>query len=357
MPGIQQFAAAGGLVLGICNGFQVLLEAGLLPGAMLRNASLQFRSEWVWCRVERTDTPFTSACTVGQVLRLPIAHGEGNYVSLDVAPNGVVLRYCDADGNVTAAANPNGVAGQHRRARQRPRQRLRADAAPRAGRRPAAGRRRRAVAVRVARARRRECVRQRWHDPGDDRPHRRARLRAFGLLPAEYAHIVRRLGREPNHVELGMLGAMWSEHCGYKHSRKLLKLLPTSGPRVLQGPGENAGAVDIGDGLAVVLKMESHNHPSAVEPFQGAATGVGGILRDIFTMGARPIALLDSLRFGDPADARTGYLLGGVIGGIAHYGNCIGVPTVGGEISFRCRAIRAIRSSTRCVWAWRRSAG
>src|SRR5712691_7390084 len=160
------------------------------------------------------------------------------------------------------------------------------------------------------------------------------RLRAFGLLPAEYAHIVAHLGREPNRVELGMLGAMWSEHCGYKHSRKLLKLLPTTGPRVLQGPGENAGAVDIGDGLAVVLKMESHNHPSAVEPFQGAATGVGGILRDIFTMGARPIALLDSLRFGDPTEPRTEYLVGGVIGGIAHYGNCFGCPTVGGEISF-----------------------
>src|SRR5437868_4854974 len=159
-------------------------------------------------------------------------------------------------------------------------------------------------------------------------------LRAFGILPAEYELILEGLGREPNLVELGMLGAMWSEHCGYKHSRKLLKLLPTTGRRVLQGPGENAGAVDIGDGLAVVLKMESHNHPSAVEPFQGAATEVGGILRDIFTMGARPVALLDSLRFGDPTDSRTRYLLGGVIGGIAHYGNCIGVPTVGGEISF-----------------------
>jgi phosphoribosylformylglycinamidine synthase II len=160
------------------------------------------------------------------------------------------------------------------------------------------------------------------------------RLRAFGLLPAEYAHILDRLGREPNHVELGILGAMWSEHCGYKHSRRLLKKLPTNGPRVVQGPGENAGAVDIGDGLAVVLKMESHNHPSAVEPFQGAATGVGGILRDIFTMGARPVAILDSLRFGDPTDPRTRYLLDGVVGGIAHYGNCFGTPTVGGEISF-----------------------
>src|SRR5438309_2482396 len=159
-------------------------------------------------------------------------------------------------------------------------------------------------------------------------------LRSFGLLPAEYEQIVARLDREPNRVELGMLGAMWSEHCSYKHSRKLLKLLPTSGPRVVQGPGENAGAVEIGDGLAVVLKMESHNHPSAVEPFQGAATGVGGILRDIFTMGARPVALLDSLRFGDPTEPRTEYLVGGVIGGIAHYGNCFGCPTVGGEISF-----------------------
>ncbi|MBV9894088.1 MAG: phosphoribosylformylglycinamidine synthase subunit PurL [Chloroflexi bacterium] len=159
-------------------------------------------------------------------------------------------------------------------------------------------------------------------------------IRAFGLLPQEYELILELLGRQPNLVELGMLGAMWSEHCGYKHSRKLLKHLPTSGTRVLQGPGENAGAVDIGDGLAVVLKMESHNHPSAVEPFQGAATGVGGILRDIFTMGARPVAILNSLRFGALDDPRTHYLMAGVIGGIGHYGNCFGTPTVGGEISF-----------------------
>jgi phosphoribosylformylglycinamidine synthase subunit PurL len=155
-----------------------------------------------------------------------------------------------------------------------------------------------------------------------------------GLSWDECALIERRLGRSPNPVEWGMLGAMWSEHCGYKNSRPLLKLLPTSGPRVLQGPGENAGAVDIGDGLAVVLKMESHNHPSAIEPYEGAATGVGGILRDIFTMGARPIALLDSLRFGRPHEGRTRYLLNGVVAGIGGYGNCIGVPTVGGEIFF-----------------------
>ena len=150
----------------------------------------------------------------------------------------------------------------------------------------------------------------------------------------EYRLIVERLGRAPTDVELGMFGAMWSEHCGYKNSRPLLRNFPTTGPRVLQGPGENAGVVDVGDGLAVVMKVESHNHPSAVEPFQGAATGVGGIIRDIFTMGARPIAILNSLRFGNPDDLRTRYLCDRVVGGIAHYGNSIGVPTVGGEINF-----------------------
>src|SRR5262245_13538232 len=155
-----------------------------------------------------------------------------------------------------------------------------------------------------------------------------------GLSPDEYARIVQRLGREPNAVELGMLGAMWSEHCGYKHTRPLLKQLPSRGPRVAQGPGENAGAVAIGDGLLVVLKIESHNHPSAIEPYQGAATGVGGIVRDIFTMGARPVALLDSLRFGPPETDRGAFLLQGVVAGIAGYGNCIGIPTIGGEVTF-----------------------
>ncbi|MGH2456960.1 MAG: AIR synthase related protein, partial [Candidatus Limnocylindria bacterium] len=168
-----------------------------------------------------------------------------------------------------------------------------------------------------------------------------------GLTEQEYGQVVHALGREPNAVELGMFGAMWSEHCAYKHSRPLLAGLPTDGERVLVGPGENAGALDIGDGLAVVFKVESHNHPSAVEPYQGAATGVGGIIRDIFTMGARPVALLNSLRFGplsaadDPtgrtdaaAASRNRYLLGGVVAGIAGYGNCIGIPDVGGEVAF-----------------------
>lgn len=155
-----------------------------------------------------------------------------------------------------------------------------------------------------------------------------------GLSEAEYAVLQSRLGRAPNLVELGIVSVMWSEHCSYKSSRVHLKKLPTTGEAVLQGPGENAGAVDIGDGLAAVFKIESHNHPSFIEPYQGAATGVGGILRDIFTMGARPIALLDSLRFGPLNDEKNRYLLERVVAGIAGYGNCIGVPTVGGEVVF-----------------------
>src|ERR1700729_4178453 len=166
-----------------------------------------------------------------------------------------------------------------------------------------------------------------------------------GLTAEEYARIQKILERDPNFTELGIFSVMWSEHCSYKSSKVHLRRLPTRGPQVLQGPGENAGVVDIGDGLAAAFKMESHNHPSYVEPFQGAATGVGGILRDIFTMGARPIAVLDSLRFGPISSgakvpstteefARNRHILDGVIRGIGFYGNCFGVPTVGGEVVF-----------------------
>ena len=155
-----------------------------------------------------------------------------------------------------------------------------------------------------------------------------------GLSPDEYALIVRRLNREPNAVELGVFSVMWSEHCSYKSSRRHLGKFPTKGPRVIRGPGENAGVIDIGDGDAAVFKMESHNHPSFIEPYQGAATGVGGIMRDVFTMGARPIALLNALRFGDPEHPRTRRLVSGVVAGIGGYGNCVGVPTVGGETNF-----------------------
>ena len=159
-------------------------------------------------------------------------------------------------------------------------------------------------------------------------------IAAHGLKPDEYQRILALIGREPSLTELGIFSAMWNEHCSYKSSKTWLKTLPTTGERVIQGPGENAGVVDIGDGLAVVFKMESHNHPSFIEPYQGAATGVGGILRDVFTMGARPIAALNALRFGEPSHPKTRHLVAGVVAGIGGYGNSFGVPTVGGEVDF-----------------------
>ena len=159
-------------------------------------------------------------------------------------------------------------------------------------------------------------------------------IAAHGLSPDEYADIIRILNREPNFTEMGIFSAMWNEHCSYKSSKKWLRTLPTEGPQVICGPGENAGVVDIGDGQAVIFKMESHNHPSYIEPYQGAATGMGGILRDVFTMGARPIAAMNALSFGEPAHPKTRQLVHGVVEGIGGYGNCFGVPTVGGEVRF-----------------------
>ena len=155
-----------------------------------------------------------------------------------------------------------------------------------------------------------------------------------GLSPEEYERVRTVMGRDPTFTELGVFSAMWSEHCGYKNSKRLLRLLPTKAPWVIQGPGENAGVIDVGDGYALAFKIESHNHPSAVEPYQGAATGVGGILRDIFTMGARPVAVLDSLRFGDLDSGRVRYLFSGVVSGVGDYGNCVGIPNIGGEVVF-----------------------
>ncbi|MBN1901848.1 phosphoribosylformylglycinamidine synthase II, partial [Candidatus Sumerlaeota bacterium] len=159
-------------------------------------------------------------------------------------------------------------------------------------------------------------------------------IESHGLTGEEYEKVKEILGREPNFTELGIFSVMWSEHCSYKNSRKMLRTFPTKGKCVVQGPGENAGVVDIGNGYAICFKIESHNHPSAVEPYQGAATGIGGILRDIFTMGARPIALVDSLRFGNPRLPQNRYIASGVISGIADYGNCVGVPTVAGDVYF-----------------------
>ncbi len=162
-------------------------------------------------------------------------------------------------------------------------------------------------------------------------------IEAHGLKPDEYDRILKLIGREPNFTELGIFSAMWNEHCSYKSSKKWLRTLPTEGPQVIHGPGENAGVVDIGDGQCVIFKMESHNHPSYIEPYQGAATGVGGILRDVFTMGARPVAAMNALRFGEPDHPKTRHLVSGVVSGVGGYGNAFGVPTVGGEVEFDAR--------------------
>ncbi|HLO23871.1 MAG TPA: phosphoribosylformylglycinamidine synthase subunit PurL, partial [Methyloceanibacter sp.] len=170
-----------------------------------------------------------------------------------------------------------------------------------------------------------------------------------GLSPEEYKLLLEGLGREPSLTELGIFSVMWSEHCSYKSSKVWLKKLPTTGPQVIQGPGENAGVVDLGDGQAAVFKMESHNHPSYIEPYQGAATGVGGIMRDVFTMGARPIANMNGLRFGAPDHPKTRHLVAGVVSGIGDYGNCMGVPTVGGETNFDPRYNDNILVNAMCV--------
>jgi phosphoribosylformylglycinamidine synthase len=182
------------------------------------------------------------------------------------------------------------------------------------------------------------------------KPKNTAELAAeFGLKPDEYQVILDRLGREPNYVELGVFSVMWSEHCSYKSSRKQLRKFPTTGPRVICGPGENAGVIDIDDGQACIFKMESHNHPSFIEPYQGAATGVGGIMRDVFTMGARPVALLNALRFGEPEHPKTRRLVEGVVAGIGGYGNCVGVPTVAGETNFHAGYNGNILVNAMCV--------
>ena len=171
----------------------------------------------------------------------------------------------------------------------------------------------------------------------------------YGLAPNEYQVVLDRLGREPNQVELGVFSVMWSEHCSYKSSKIHLGKFPTTGERVICGPGENAGVIDIDDGDACIFKMESHNHPSYIEPYQGAATGVGGIMRDVFTMGARPVALLNALRFGDPSHEKTKRLVKGVVSGIGGYGNCVGVPTVAGETNFHAGYNGNILVNAMCV--------
>ena len=328
---VRKFAAEGGLVLGICNGFQILVESGLLPGALLRNEGLKFVCREVTLRTETTDVALHQRAAKGQALRAPVAHGEGCYFADDrtldelEAKDRVVFRYLD---------NPNGslrdIAGILNKRTECDGH----DAASRASLRPLDGVDGRARCLRIH-------VRGRIYNfPTTITPELIAQHQ---LTPAEYQQDVGILGREPSYTELGIFTVMWSEHCSYKSSRIHLKKLPTRGQvggaraRRERRYCRSAGSAATGWPR---FKIESHNHPSYIEPFQGAATGVGGILRDIFTMGARPIAVMDSLRFGSPTDPdlmwrrATGASSRGWSAGIAHYGNCFGVPTVGGETIF-----------------------
>ena len=316
MAEVERFARNGGLVLGICNGFQVLCEAGLLPGALLPNTSLRFVCRQVELEVVNASIPWTRACEKGDRLSIPAKHTTGRYYAPDPvldeleANDQIVLRYAPGENFNGSARDIAGVCNA---------------AGNVLGLMPHPG----------ARGRRADGLGRRAQAHRGDGVTVMARHRELGLTDHEYELIVEKLEREPNEVELAVFSLMWSEHCGYKHSRRLLKTLPTEGPKLVMGPGENAGAVSVGGGLVAAFKVESHNHPSAVEPFQGAATGVGGILRDVFAIGARPIAILDSLRFGEVGEsARSRYLLEHAVAGIGHYGNSIGVATVGGEIYF-----------------------
>ena len=318
------------------------------PGALQKNKGLTFLCQMTELEVTSDRSVLTAGVEVGRRLRVPINHFEGNYTA---APD--ALAALEAEGRVVLryVANPNGSAHDMAGVCNEARQRGRAHAPPRAGqqraprvdRRPGAARR----LLGVGRERAGRPASRRYGQPAARTPTPTLH-RALGLTDEEAARSSRLLGRPANHLELAMYAVMWSEHCSYKSSRLHLRRLPTEGPAVLVGPGENAGVIDAGDGIAVAIRIESHNHPSAIEPYQGAATGVGGIIRDIFTMGARPVALMDPLRFGPPGDPRNRWVASGVVSGISGYGNAVGVPTVGGELEF-ASVTRATRSSTSCA--------
>ena len=329
MAAVREFAAAGGPVLGICNGFQVLTEAGLLPGILRPNTHLQFRCEEVGLRVQH-ESAWLPGAVAGDVLTIPVKHHDGCFFAtaeqLDDLDAGaqVLLRYVqNPNGSLESIACVTNEAGNVAGLMPHPEHAVDPVLGSVDGRILLQGLLEQAAMLRAPRPEQRlnAVTRQPLH-------------RSLGLTDGEHERIGELLEREPNDFELAVFSLLWSEHCAYKHSRALLAGLPTAGERVLQGPGENAGVIDVGDGIAVALKVESHNHPSAVEPFQGAATGVGGILRDIIAMGARPIAILDSLRFGELDSERQRHLFARVVEGVGHYGNCVGVANVGGEVEF-----------------------
>ncbi len=306
----------------------------MLPGVLLTNKTLRFHCKDVDLRVETSQSIFTCRYEAGQVIRVPVAHHDGNYFADDAtldrleAEGLVAFRYCTPTGEVTEEGNANGsarnIAGIFNEAKTV----LGLMPHPEDATDPLLGRTDGQALLRRAGGGARLSAQAAGSSLTPEI------VAQHGLTAEEFARACRILGRAPNLTELGIFSVMWSEHCSYKSSKIWLRRLPTTGPGVICGPGENAGVIDIGDGEAAIFKMESHNHPSFIEPYQGAATGVGGILRDVFTMGARPIANLNALRFGSPDHPKTRHLVAGVVAGIGGYGNCVGVPTVGGECNF-----------------------
>ena len=340
MADLVPAARAGLPVLGICNGFQILCEAHLLPGALIRNSGLRFIDRGLRVRIEVTGTPWTRGYASGQEITLVLKSGEGAYVA-DERPwpgwrNGGrswPLRGGSPNGSARDIAGIRNAAGNVVGLMPHPEHAIDPLTGP--------GRDGLGFFTSVACA----SWTADWHARrGSDTVGARRRHRGrpqpyaeLGLTGDEYQRIRQLLGRRPSDAELAIYSVMWSEHCSYKSSRMHLRQFADKAPpsaALLAGIGQNAGVVDIGQGYAVTFKIESHNHPSYVEPFQGAATGVGGIVRDILAMGARPVAVMDALRFG-PADAPdTGRVLPGVVGGISFYGNCLGLPNIGGELVF-----------------------
>lgn len=349
---LPDHVSRGGLVIGVCNGFQILVEAGLLPGALTYNRPPGFLHRWVTLKaIAARPSPWFSTTPPGTTLRVPLAHGEGNYFhpAGPAGLTGVVPLVYEANPNgslqnAAALLDPTGhILGLMPHPERASEPDLGSADGLRLFQAAVAYAESGAVSHGVGGSAASHPVRTSMQEASLSTsqsatdaalPGTCELAVSLGLMEREYHHIVKALDRVPNRTELTAFAGMWSEHCSYKSTLKYLAGLPKEGPRVLAGPGSHAGVVDVGDGWAVAFKVESHNHPSAVEPYQGAATGVGGILRDIVAQGARPCAVMDSLCFGDPHSRRTRHLRDGIVAGIGGYGNPYGVPNVGGRTEY-----------------------